>query len=74
MQERECVRKKSGEASGLGKLVYNFHHFPKINKGFSVKGKRFYVDYYFTSHKTPINAKNIFCKSFYSETNGASVL
>jgi hypothetical protein len=75
---RKCVRKKNGEASGLGK---NVSHFSKINKGkwlsnrkpFSVKGKRFYVDYYFTLRQTPVNTENIFRKSFYGETNRALI-
>jgi hypothetical protein len=43
----------------------------KIKVEFSVKGKIFSGDYYFTSHQTPKNTKNIFRKSFYGETNGA---
>jgi hypothetical protein len=66
---RKCVRKKNGEASGLGK---NVSHFSKINKRkwfsnrkpFSVKGKRFYVDYYFTLRQTPVNTENFFVNHF----------
>ena len=49
------------------------NHFSNIKNEFSVKKKIFYVDYYFTSHKIIENSKNILCKSFYGETNGALV-
>jgi hypothetical protein len=46
------------------------NYFSKINRRFSVKGKRFYINYYFTSRQISVNAENIFYKLFYDETNG----
>ena len=45
--------------------------FSKIKVEFLVKGKIFFVDYYFTSNQTSKNRKNIFRKSFYGKTNGS---
>jgi hypothetical protein len=47
------------------------NHFPKFKEEFLVKGKIFFVDYYFTSYQTPEYTENIFRKSFYGETNKA---
>jgi hypothetical protein len=45
------------------------NHFLKIKEEFSVNGKIFSIDYYFTSQQASENTKNIFRKSFYVETN-----
>jgi hypothetical protein len=46
-------------------------HFSKIKEAFTVKLKMISVDQYFCPHQAPKNAKNIFQKIFYTETNGA---
>jgi hypothetical protein len=69
MWEKEKWRARVGKIErglSLGKTV---NQFPKINKEFSVKYIKFYVEFYFTSRQTFVNAKNIFRKLFYSESN-----
>jgi len=40
-------------------------------EGLTVKLKMIFVDHYFCPHQTPKNAKIIFWKPFYTETNEA---
>jgi hypothetical protein len=47
------------------------NRFSKIEEIFTVKLKIIFIDHYFCPHQTPKNAKNIFQKTFYAETNEA---
>jgi hypothetical protein len=49
-------------------VLKTVNNFLKIKEEFSIKEKIFYVYYYFISHQTSKNTKNIFYKSFYGET------
>jgi hypothetical protein len=52
-------------------LLKSVNHFPKFTKHFLSNRNHFLVDYYFCPYQTAENAKIIFQKSFYAETNGA---
>jgi hypothetical protein len=49
------------------------NYFSKIKEAFTAKLKIISFNHYFHPYQTPKNAKNIFQKTFYTETNRALV-
>jgi hypothetical protein len=53
-------------------VLKTVNHFSKIKEKNFVKGKLFFFNYYFTTHQTLENTKNIFNKSFYGKNKKRS--